>query len=261
MPDGMEGLELFSHLVTHRKRREREVKRGYDTTSSDYLDLAFQERLVEINGRHYTVSDQLKVINPTQSDLTEGAIMREVGTKTGSVSMPKRMLNNIGEINACCTVANAPARIKKLRAVLELAATIDAAKLMSAKANTEKAAETVENLIKKDAPRGMAHLREDWDAVGVLTANQMIAVAAKYMHKTLKKEKKQRMEDAFRAARSATGWKLRRFEQHVESSTNKVYYLEPSTNLTVWDLPEDGYIIPNEVGASAGPEWPLWPWS
>jgi len=66
-----------------------------------------------------------------------------------------------------------PARIKKLRAILELAATIDAAKSMSAKANTEKAAETVESLIKKHAPTGMAHLRADWDAVGVLTANQI----------------------------------------------------------------------------------------
>ena len=253
MPDGMEGLELFSHLVTHRKRREREVERVYDTTSSDYLDLAFQKRLVEINGRHYTVSDQLKVINPTQNDLTDGAIMREVGTKTGSVKMPRRVLNNIGEINAYCTVANTPARIKKLRAILELAATIDAAKSMSAKANTEKAAETVESLIKKHAPTGMAHLRADWDAVGVLTANQMIAVAAKYMHKTLKKEKKQRMEDAFRAARVTTGWELRRFDKLVESSTNKVYYLDPSTNLTVWALPEDGYVNSNEEEASPGP--------
>ena len=180
--------------------------------------------------------------------------MREVGTKTGSVNMPKRVLNNIGEINACCTVANAPERIKKLRAVLELAATVDAAESMSAKANVEKAVENVEALIKKHAPLGMAHLREDCDAVGALTANQMIAVAAKCMHRTLKKEKKQRMEDASRAARNATGWKLRRFDKHVESSTNKVCCLDPSTNLTVWDLPEDGYIIPNEVGASAGPE-------
>ena len=252
-PPGMKGMELFSHLVTHRKRREVEVKRLYDTKCSDHLDLAIQERVVEVEGRHYIVSDQLKVINPTQGDLTEGAIMREVGTKTGSVNMPKRVLNNIGEINAYCTVANAPERIKKLRAVLELAATVDAAKSMSAKANVEKAVENVEALIMKHAPLGMAHLREDWDAVGALTANQMIAVAAKYMHRTLKKEKKQRMEDAFRAARNATGWKLRRFDEHVESSTNKVYYLDPSTNLTAWDLPEDGYIIPNEVGASAGP--------
>ena len=39
----------------------------------------------------------------------------------------------------------------------------------------------------------------------------------------------------------------------VESSTNKVYYLDPSTNLTVWALPEDGYVNSNEEEASPGP--------
>ena len=28
---------------------------------------------------------------------------------------------------------------------------------------------------------------------------------------------------------------------------------QPSTNLTVWDLPEDGYVNPNEVGGGHGP--------
>ena len=42
----------------------------------------------------------------------------------------------------------------------------------------------------------MAHLLNDWEAVGDLTVNQMIAVAAKYMHRTLKKEKKLRVENA-----------------------------------------------------------------
>ena len=44
------------------------------------------------------------------------------------------------------------------------------------------------------------------------------------------------------------------FRSFNKSIKNEVYCPDHSTNLTVWDLPEDGYIIPNEVGASAGPE-------
>ena len=54
------------------------------------------------------VSDQMKNLQPTMLDLTEGAILRDVGNLTGTVKMPKRILNMLGEINAYSVFANNP---------------------------------------------------------------------------------------------------------------------------------------------------------
>ena len=67
----------------------------------------------------------MTLIQPQMSDLTAGAIMRDVGTTTGSIKMARRVLNVLGEVNAYSLIANTPERIEKLRKVAQLAASID----------------------------------------------------------------------------------------------------------------------------------------
>ena len=77
---------------------ERTVQ--YNTSFVDYLDLEISQRVVHKRGKAYEVSDQLRAIMPTERDLMEGSIMKEIGTKSASKRMPKRLLNSIGEVNA-----------------------------------------------------------------------------------------------------------------------------------------------------------------
>ena len=161
-PPGMKGEELLKHMIKFRKRHTEPLNRVYDTRHADHLDLAIANRVEchHQSGRHVEVSDQLKAIMPSEADLTEGAIMREVGTRTASVMMPKRLLNALGEINAYCTVANDPDRIKRLQRVAELAASIDAMKRFEAEASKAKAADNMESS-KSYAPAGIEKLRKD----------------------------------------------------------------------------------------------------
>ena len=86
--------------------------------------------------------------------------MREIGTKTAPVKMPRRMLNSLGEINSYSVEANNPNRIKKLKATLELAASIDEVKRMDAAAQKEKADGKLDAL-RACAPRGVDKLRNN----------------------------------------------------------------------------------------------------
>ena len=70
----------------------------------------------------------------------------------------------------------------------------------------------------------------------VLTVNELKGVAAKYMNRALKGTKKGQVVDAFAAACTETGWKLRQFDQHTDANSQKVYYQEQGTQNTFWDF-------------------------
>ena len=106
------------------------------------------------------VSDQMKILQPTMLDLTEGAILRDVGNLTGTVKMPKRILNMLGEINAYSVFANNPGRIKKLQSVARLAATI----ALLQRRKTAIAAAKVETADEELRGKGPAGLVTHWSS-------------------------------------------------------------------------------------------------
>ena len=246
-PKGLTGPELFSHMVKFRLRMARPTTRNYDLGHADYLDLGISQR-VEVfpSGKCELVSDQLRATMPTQDDLTEGAIMREVGTKTASIRMAQRQLNSLGEVNAYCVYANHPDRIKKLKGIMELAASIDEMKSVDVAVKKTKATETMESLL-IHVPPGMKILRADFSKHAEMTVNQMKGIAHKYMKRTLKGKNKQQFADAFAAARDELGWKLREFVERAcpDTGNGTRYYECTAGKFTTWALPEDGKVIPN----------------
>ena len=165
-PPGLKGEALLAHMAQHRSWDTNPMKRNYDTAFVDYLDLEISQRIVHRNSRVHAVSDQLKAIMPTERDLMQGSILKEIGTHSASKMMPRRMLNGIGEVNAYCVEANSEERIKKLRANLELADSLEAIKEIGARATKEKADEKLDSM-KECAPKGIAKLQIDEADVGL----------------------------------------------------------------------------------------------
>ena len=64
------------------------------------------------------------MIEPTVLELQEGAMLRDLGSGTGTRKMAARRLNALGEINAHCVHANDPDRMERLAAVAHLGATM-----------------------------------------------------------------------------------------------------------------------------------------
>ena len=141
--------------------------------------------------------------------MTEGAILREVGTKTASIKMPKRMLNRSGEVNHMRVLANSEERIERLKAVAELAASIDKAQVMKKHRSDAKRADDEEEIRGKES-KGIAKLI----ASGVtcpeaahLTVSEMRGVALVHLGVDLKKEAKALVQNAFKAAvREKANW-------------------------------------------------------
>ena len=155
--------------------------------------------------------------------------------------MPRRMLNSLGEINSYSVEANNPNRIKKLKAALELAASIDEVKRMDAAAQKEKADSKLDAL-RACAPRGVDKLRNSEADLSQLTVNELKGVALVHMNKTLK-GKRQEIVDGFIAARAQTTWKLKGFHELLDEHQAK-YYHEVGTSNTTRELPSDGKVIP-----------------
>lgn len=204
-PPGKKGYELFQHMCRHRSRKVLEVKRTYDLPVIDHLDLAVDARVEMRGSRHVLVSDQLRILHPTATELTEGAIMKEVGTKTASVKMPKRILNTLGEVNAYSCFANDTERLQKLTSIAELASSIDTIKGIAREEKDSKALKKEEELKRVHAPKGLQRLQSGED-IESLTLSQLHAVAVVYMHTTLKTNlKQQSCVDAFKTLVDSTG--------------------------------------------------------
>lgn len=214
-PRGLKGPELFEHMSRFSARNEarRTTPLLLKGLGSPHLDLAVGSR-VEIGsgGRHRIVSDQVRLIKPSQQDLTEGAILRDVGAKTASIKVPKRMLNRLGEVNHMCVLANSEGRIERLKAVAELAASIDKAQVMKKHRSDAKRADDEEEIRGKES-KGIAKLIASGGTcleAAHLTVPEMRGVALVHLGVDLKKGAKALVQNAFKAAvREKANWEPR----------------------------------------------------
>ena len=209
-PAGLEGVELFKHMVRHRDRRKQRLQPAFRHPAIDTLDLAVGGRVEEVGGRHSIVSDQMRVIQPTEHDLTAGAILREVGVHSASVRIPQRVLNVLGEVNAYSIRTNTHERLERLTAVTELAATLDRVRERQRHAKALKSKAGKDELRTK-AVHGLAKLRAaattDPSEAG-LTVDEMRGVALVHICKDVKKASKQAVTDAFNKAVREGAWEL-----------------------------------------------------
>ena len=135
-------------------------------------------------------------------DLTEGAILRDVGNLTGTVKMPKRILNKSCLARSTRTysvLANNPGRIKKLQSVARLAATID---LLHRRKTAIAAAkvETADEELRGKGPAGLVKLQKNNTKdpkVAKLSIDEMRGVVLVYMHQRIKKASKAVVANAF----------------------------------------------------------------
>ena len=137
-------------------------------------------------------SDQMAVIRPTTHDLTVGTILHRVGNTASTVRIAQRQLNNLGEINAYCTRTNDVGRLKKLKNVLELAATIGRVKERSATAKKAKP-EAADDDLRAKGQSGLAKLVKANTvdpAVAGLYADEIRGVALVHVHHRIEKAKK-----------------------------------------------------------------------
>ena len=156
------------------------------------------------------VSDQMKILQPTMLDLTEGAILRDVGNLTGTVKMPKRILNVLGEINAHSAFANNPGRIKKLQSVARLAATIELLRRRKTAIAAAKV-ETADEELRGKGPAGLVKLQKNNTkdpAVAKLSIDEMRGVVLVYMHQRMKKASKAVVANAFSRHFAELRWEL-----------------------------------------------------
>lgn len=133
----------------------------------DYLDLEVQ-------------SDQWSILQPDQTDLSVGQLMRDCSATAGSRRMPQRKLNVLGEINAYSVVANDESRVKRMESILELAATVDEMKSGDATGKAEAIAAKGAELKEKHLSSGLTALAKEGAlshaAVMKLKVKQMEAI-------------------------------------------------------------------------------------
>ena len=104
IPPGLQGIALFDHMVTFRKRNSE----GNEKPSFD----------VEMS------ADQERILAPTLQDLTVRAILKDAGGTGATKKLAARRLNNTGAITSHCGLQNQPERIKLLKSALQLAKSI-----------------------------------------------------------------------------------------------------------------------------------------
>ena len=104
------GEELFAHMISLRNRTWQEPKR---------------QRSWGAGAVDFQITDeQRSVLQPTQDELMEGAILKEIGVAKCSRRMARRRMNNMGEANDHSVWANDPQRIERMQNALDLAVTL-----------------------------------------------------------------------------------------------------------------------------------------
>ena len=100
----MKGEELFAHMCKIRNSRTPAV--------SAHLNVDMTET-------------QRSIIQPTDTDLLLGSIVRESNLGGSNRKLPQRRMNTIGEINSRCVVGNSTDRNRKLKEVMMLAKSLE----------------------------------------------------------------------------------------------------------------------------------------
>jgi len=131
-PAGLTGVALFEHMCRFRLLHNPETA----AKTSAHV------------GEIDVTAVQKSIIQPTDRDLAINTLLRESGGEGGQRKLPQRRLNTLGEINNQCVVSNDPARLKKMRLMLQLAKSIDDA----------KAAEKAKKAQDKHTVRGSVHI-------------------------------------------------------------------------------------------------------
>ena len=161
-PQGMTGNELFDHMSQFARRQSM----SETLEPSSFLDVEVTEV-------------QKKILNPSARDLTCGALMADAGGQGAQINLAKRKLDNVGDIKAYCGFQNNPERIKKLRAVGELAASISEIARADKAAATAKKIKAPSSLL-DDAPAAVAKFNAKGKNAEKLTKKEIAAIALKF---------------------------------------------------------------------------------
>jgi hypothetical protein len=108
-PDGMKGKELFAHMCKLRNR----------AAPSTGVDVSPRAGDIEIT------DTQRSIIQPTDTDLLLGSIVRESALTGANRKLPQRRLNAVGEINNRCVVGNSEDRSRKLEEAMMLGKSLE----------------------------------------------------------------------------------------------------------------------------------------
>jgi len=200
-PEGLTGKALFAHQCRMRSRRMEPPKSVYNW-GLGWLD-------VEVQQEQYTI------LQPTASDLTVGAMMRECGASSASRRMPKRKLNALGEVNAYSVLANDPDRIKRLKSVGTLASTIEKMNENTRGQENDKRALKDKDLKDSHLSSGLLSLAGSvtkggltHDGVMKLTAKQMEAILLYRLETRPKVMRKSELADLLMKKAADLNWEV-----------------------------------------------------
>lgn len=156
------GLDLFAHMIKMRNRNWAAPARKYNwSVDSVGVDISAEQR---------------SIVQPTQDELMEGSILKEIGTTKASRRMARRRLNTLGEVNAHSVWANAPDRLERMQNTLDLAVTLGDMQQARAASKATAAAEK-EQVLRSHHPGALQKLGEvGLKSAASLTVKQMVAI-------------------------------------------------------------------------------------
>jgi hypothetical protein len=107
-PEGMKGEELFAHMCKLRNRAATSA--GVSVSAHLNVDMTDTQR---------------SIIQPTDTDLLLGSIVRESNLSGSNRKLPQRRMNTIREINNRCVVGKSEDRNRKLEEAMMLGKSLE----------------------------------------------------------------------------------------------------------------------------------------
>ena len=138
-PDNMEGEELLAHMC---KLRNRAAGNAGVSVSAQCGDIEMTDT-------------QRSIIQPTDTDLLLGSIVRESNLGGSNRKLPQRRINTIGEINNRCVVGNSADRNRKLEDAMMLGKSLEIVNRTQQVSKSNKEAEEMKEMHAK-APDAIA---------------------------------------------------------------------------------------------------------
>ena len=169
IPPGLQGIALFDHMVTFRKRNSE----GNEKPSFD----------VEMS------ADQERILAPTLQDLTVRAILKDAGGTGATKKLAARRLNNTGAITNHCGLQNQPERIKLLKSALQLAKSIAEINAGAKKSKLDAKKKADVALLNVAYPALLKYTQKASD-VNRLNKNEVCAIAFRFFGTMLKEADK-----------------------------------------------------------------------
>ena len=168
-PGGLKGAALFDHMCGLARR----------TSPAKLAPSAALN--VEIT------ATQQAILNPTQQDLTMRMLMLDAGGDGAKKKLAKRKLDVLGvTVKAHSCIANDPARTKRLKSALSLAASLAEIARVKASERDSKKSESTKALISA-APAAVEKLKNKGGDVTKLTIKELTAIALVHYGKDVPK--------------------------------------------------------------------------